>query len=118
MARRVGFGDSDNEAEANRPPMKQRLVAGVMLTIWLALWTYGIYFVATALTGEDAPDGVGTVFITIWLVVAVIGWFFGVRTLWRVIQGKPLRIGRRRGPDEKNPFREDGPGESGQGFDN
>lgn len=118
MARRVGFGDRNDKKTANRPPMKQRLVAGVMLSIWLALWTYGIYFVATSLTGEDAPDGIGSVFVTIWLALAVVGWFVGMRMLIRVIRGQPVRIGRRRKPGEKNPFREDGPGESGQGFDN
>ncbi len=114
MARRVGF---NRTPRGQVPPMKTRIIVGMMLTVWLSLWSYGIYFVATSLTGEAAPEGIGSVMVMVWLVLAGIGLLFGLRILSRIIRGVPIR--KARSIRQPPPFpRENGPGESDRGFDN
>jgi hypothetical protein len=116
MARRVGFGPAPR---GQVPSMKTRIIVGFLLSGWLVGWTYGIYFVASRLIGEDGPEGIGQAMVIVWLVLAVIGWLFVVRVLLRIIQGRPLRTGKRAKHVGKQPFPlENGPGESGRGFDN
>ncbi|MEM7522368.1 MAG: hypothetical protein AAF360_01115 [Pseudomonadota bacterium] len=111
MAKKVGFGD---EADGDRPKGlkgRKRLIPAFFLTLWLIGWTFGIFYVSTALLGETgASDGFGSLAMTVWLILAVIGWLIGARALRRVLRGEALN--RRDGSDARPSHQAREPSES------
>jgi hypothetical protein len=110
MVRRIGFGNTklpedigqepdtssvesayarlkaDTEATPQFQSLGARIFGVLFLGVWLIGWTGGIGFATFALFSSDT--GFSKVFLFIWLSAAVIGWWFAVRTLIRLLKGK------------------------------
>ena len=83
--------------------------------VWLL---YGVPLgglLAGALTGAwGEGDAYPTLFLLIWIALAVVGWWFGAVAFLRLLRGQPISR-RRRGPKLNQfppPGQMDGPGES------
>ncbi|MEO1614073.1 MAG: hypothetical protein AAFU55_17200, partial [Pseudomonadota bacterium] len=115
LARRVGFGDEteDADASASEPrrdggdaapspkaavadgeakPLK-RLIGGAFLMVWLAAWAMGVLFALT-LIPEMWREGeaVGAGFLTLFVAIASAFWLIGLRTLMKIARGEPVRM--------------------------
>ncbi|MEX2517882.1 MAG: hypothetical protein WD969_00965 [Paracoccaceae bacterium] len=104
MTRRLRLG-------ADAPPKRSRIAAALLFG-WLVLWSFGIAIVARALLAGPQE---GAAPMTIWLVVALIGWLLGARLLLRALRGQPI-LGARRNGGAPQPARGDPAGE-GDGID-
>ncbi|MEM7547407.1 MAG: hypothetical protein AAF367_17900 [Pseudomonadota bacterium] len=106
MARRVGFGEEGTSGRDDQPRVAKgtRILGSLFLMIWLAVWAYGIFFVGAALIDPNGTvEGIGAIAMGIWLVIAVIGFFFGLRILHRLMRGEPPLKRRRWRPEDGPP---------------
>lgn len=79
--------DDEAKKKGALPTGAGRVFAGVFLFIWLIGWSTGIVFAFGALMSEWASSG-PSFFLIIWLTFAIIGWFFAVTFLFRIIRGR------------------------------
>ncbi len=68
------------------PKGPARVFAGVFLFVWLIGWSTGITFAFGALISEWGTGA--SLFLMVWLTLAVIGWFFAVGFLIKIIKGR------------------------------
>lgn len=63
-----------------------RVFAGVFLSVWLIGWSTGIVFAFGALLSEWGTGP--SLFLIVWLTFAILGWFFAVGFLFKIIRGR------------------------------
>ena len=56
----------------------------IFLLVWLLGWSAGVLFVAVMMF-----TGKGNLFLVVWEIFAVFGWYAGFRALINTIKGKP-----------------------------
>lgn len=131
MVRRIGFGDgndgdprearparrpatrleaetetpaakpSDQSDPAKRPSGWVRFVIVLFLLVWLAVWSFGIWFAFQSISeawergAADGFDWFALGFLAIWLFFALVGWAFGIVFLVVTLFGKPVTPERR-----------------------
>ena len=76
-------------AEAPVAPSRHRVrrnwVLIVFLSVWLMFWSFGILTVSAIIASGGAP-----LFLFIWLIAALVGWFVVFVILRRQIKGTPI----------------------------
>ncbi|MEO1291692.1 MAG: hypothetical protein AAFV62_02485 [Pseudomonadota bacterium] len=66
-------------------------IAGFLL-LWLTGWSAGILIIAgQLLIGLEEGFDEGAGFAAIWLVIALVAWYFAARAFWAVVSGKGLK---------------------------
>lgn len=82
--------------EDERLPMT--LERGLMLgfvVVWMVPWSFAIVLVlGTVLSGAD--EAFVTLFLLCWALLAMIGWVHAAITVYRLVMGKPVTMGRSR----------------------
>ena len=75
------------EAGAKAVSIATRLARIIFPLVWLAFWTVGCVFAGTMIFAVDTPAA-ARVFLVVWEIAALTGWFLVARGILRELRGQ------------------------------
>lgn len=97
IAYRIGrnsasFKWQTKDQSPDRSPMTfTRAFLLLFLSGWIIAWSAGVV-TAIVMFVRSFGDGLTTLFLAGWLLVALAGWGFAALTIYKIITGQPIRL--------------------------